>query len=69
MRIDSKALEGLKRLRRLNLAHNHLSFGKNNFEFNKKLQHIDLSNNKIQYLPSNIFNDLNELESVNYVSI
>ncbi len=64
VRLDAEVLAGLKRLRRLNLAYNHLSFSEKNFENNDKLQSIDLSNNNIQYLPSHLFSGLNDLESV-----
>ena len=64
IRLDTIALIDLSRLIRLNLAKNFLSLSETNFKFLRNLRYLDLSHNNIQYLPSNLFNGLTELELV-----
>lgn len=65
-RLNANSLQNLSRMTRLNLASNHLSLNENNFKSLRNLRYIDLSNNNIQYLPSNLFNGVKELELVNF---
>ena len=61
-RLNTNALKHLSRMTRLNLASNHLSLSEYNFKYLRNLRFIDLSNNNLQYLPSNLFGGVTELE-------